>query len=244
MNKMIIFILLAILAGSYSCVPATKKRTATTENGSLPEEAEIIVSGKTKKLSEFVPGKYRIFEEIYGDLNKDGVDDCVLIIKDTDKENFVTDEYQGELDRNRRGIVILFDKGGSYEVVLENKDCFSSENEDGGVYYAPELSVEIAEKGNLYIHYSHGRYGWWRYTFRYQNNDFELIGFDSSSNRGPLIERMTSINFLTKKKQVSVNTNEDAENGKDQFEETWEDIEIKSLVKLSEIVDFDEESYF
>jgi hypothetical protein len=223
-NKLITLVLLATAAGS--CGQATKNQTASAE--------------KTEKFSEFVPAGYRIFEEIYGDLNKDGVDDCVLIIKDTNKENFVNDEYRGELDRNRRGIVILFGKGGYYEVVLENKDCFSSENEDGGVYFAPELSVEITKKGSLCIHYAHGRYGWWRYTFRYQNNDFELIGFDNSSDRGPVTEGMTSINFLTKKKKVSINTNADAESGEEQFEVTWEDIGIESLVKLSEIGDFDD----
>jgi hypothetical protein len=50
---------------------------------------------------------------------------------------------------------------------------------------------------------------------------------------------MTSINFLTKKKKVSINTNASAESGEEQFEVTWENIEIESLMKLSEIGGFD-----
>jgi hypothetical protein len=138
----------------------------------------------------------------------------------------------------------LFSKNDQYELVIKNYDCFSSENEDGGVYLPPELSIEI-KKGNLYIHYGHGRYGYWHYTFRHQNSDFELIGYDGSSNRGPVTQYVTSINFLTKKKLTRDNLNKDKENSheeyvEDDFVDTWENIIIEKLLKLSEIKDFDE----
>ena len=194
--------------------------------------------------ADFLPEGYAVFEEITGDLNKDGIDDCVLIIKGTDKSQIITDEYRGQLDRNRRGIIVLFKKNDGYELAVKNYDCFSSENEDGGVYMAPELYIKI-EKGNLYVHYAHGRYGSSKYTFRYQNSDFELIGYDESSCRGPLIESETSINFSTKKKLRKVNTNENSEgNGDEVFKETWTNINIDSLIKLSEIKDFDELSMY
>lgn len=188
--------------------------------------------------SDFIPKGYVIFEKINGDLNKDGIEDCVLIIKGTDKSKIITDQYRGKLDRNRRGIIILFNKKGLYKLVVRNDNCFSSENEDGGVYFAPELSVEI-KKGNLYIHYGHGRYGYWQYTFRHKNLDFELIGYDAS-NGGTVINSETSINFLTNKKQEKVNTNQNAKGGDEVFKETWKNIKINRLVKLSEIKDFDE----
>jgi hypothetical protein len=186
-----------------------------------------------------LPKGYVIFEKINGDLNKDGIEDCVLVIKGTDTSKVVTDEYRGKLDRNRRGIIVLFDKKDHYELAVKNYDCFSSENEDGGVYFPPELTIEI-KKGNLFINYGHGRYGYWQYTFRHQNSDFELIGYDESSDRGPVVDSKTSINFLTKKKQRKVNTNENAEGGDEAFKETWKSINVKRLIKLSEIKDFDE----
>jgi hypothetical protein len=193
-----------------------------------------------KELTEFLPEGYVIFDKIYGDLNKDGIEDSVIIIKGTDKNNIIKDEYRGELDRNRRGIIVLFNKKGSYELGVKNYDCFSSENEDGGVYFAPELSVEI-KKGNLYVHYAHGRYGYWRYTFRFQNSDFELIGYDESDNFGPITNAQTSINFLTKKKLHRINTNQNAEtDGEEVFKETWTKIKVDKFIKLSEIKDFDE----
>ena len=186
----------------------------------------------------FIPRGYILFDTMYGDLNKDSLEDCVLLIKGTDKANIIKDEYRGELDRNRRGIIILFKKKDGYELAVKNYDCFSSENEDGGVYYPPELTVEL-HKGKLSIHYTHGRYGYWSYTFRYQNLDFELIGYDESRG-GAVTESMTSINFLTKKKQVQVNVNEKAEGGDEVFKETIKKISVTKLIKLSEIKDFDE----
>ena len=174
---------------------------------------------------------------INGDLNKDGLEDCILIIKGTDKRKIINDKYNGELDRNRRGIIVLFKKNGRYEMVVRNNDCLSSENEDGGVYFPPDLYVAI-EMGNLKVNYGHGRYGHWSYTFRFQNSDFELIGYDRS-NGGAVTNSETSINFLTKRKLEKVNLYKNTEEGDEVFKETWKDIQVNRLIKLSEIEDFD-----
>jgi hypothetical protein len=188
--------------------------------------------------NEFVPPGYVVFEETRGDLNKDNQEDYVFIIKGTDKKNIVTDNDRGELDLNPRGIIIAFKNNGKYELALENRHCFSSENEDGGVYFAPELDVSI-EKGNLLVHYAHGRYGYWNYNFRYQHADFELIGYNSSQRRGPIEERFTSINFSTKKMLTKVNVNQDAEGGDEIFKESWKRFSLPKPIKLRDIVLFD-----
>lgn len=236
-----VFIILLIV--NYGCSKTPKKQTLNESKRNLnpalkPQKENTIIDIK-KEPADFLPNGYVIFEKSYGDLNKDGVDDCILIIKKTDQSKIITDEYRGKLDRNRRGIIILFKKNEGYELASKNYDCFSSENEDGGVYYAPELSVS-AEKGNLYIHYAHGRYGYWSYTFRYKNPDFELIGYDESSNTGPVINSETSINFLTGKKLIKVNVNEGAESGEEKFENTWSKLKSLNNFNLSEIKDFDE----
>ena len=196
--------------------------------------------GQIKKLTDpisFIPKKYVIFEKVFGDLNMDGLPDCVLIIKGTDKTKIINDEYRGKLDRNRRGIIVLFKKNDHYDLATKNYDCFSSENEDGGVYFPPELSVEI-KKGKLYVTYGHGRYGYWGYTFRFQKSDFELIGYDES-NGAVVISSETSINYLTKIKATKKNINENAEGGDEVFKKTNKKIQVKKLIKLSEIKDFD-----
>lgn len=192
--------------------------------------------------TDFLPEGFVVFEKINGDLNKDGVEDCVLIIKGTDSNKIITDEYRGQLDRNRRGIIVLFKKNDYYELAIKNYDCFSSENEDGGVYFAPELSVEI-KNGKLYAHYTHGRYGYWTYTFKFRNSDFELIGYDAGYRSNFVFDCVTfdeeSINFLSKKKLVK-KALKVASDGKERYKETWKNLSVSKLIKLSEISDFDE----
>ncbi|WP_448907280.1 hypothetical protein [Hoylesella shahii] len=193
---------------------------------------------KTNPL-EFIPNGYELFSRTEGDLNKDGKPDVVLMIKGTDKSKWVDDEYRGRLDRNRRGLIILFKRDGGYELIAENDECFSSENEDGGVYYAPELSLEI-NKNTLVLHYAHGRYGYWQYIFRYQNNDFELIGYYGSSNRGPIVLYITDVNFSTRTCVYKENINADDDEAEEEFKVKTIKFKRKNLIKLTEITDFDE----
>ncbi|KAA5533378.1 hypothetical protein F0919_12610 [Taibaiella lutea] len=241
MNKYLFFIgIMLIILGNSSCNNSKNNQRTKHDNNLLDKDLEKANATiePTGPLSDFLPKGYVTFDTIYGDLNKDGSDDCILIIKGTDKSKIVKDENRGELDRNRRGIIILFNKNGNYESVVKNYSCFSSENEDGGNYYAPELSVEV-DKGNLYIRYAHGRYGYWSYTFRFQNSDFELIGYDASDNFGPVVNTEVSINYLTKKKLTKENTNTNAEGGDEVFKESMQKIEVQQLMKLSDIEDFD-----
>lgn len=203
-----------------------------------PLTAEQIKLEKDKvKYKAYVPKTYHLFEAVEGDFNKDGLNDLVLIVKATDPSQWVNHEYRGKLDRNRRGIIVLFNQKGSYKKVIDNLSCFSSENEEGGVYFASDLWFEI--KNNvLNINYAHGRYGAWGYSFRLEKNDMRLIGYDDTNNHGPYIESQTSINFLTAKKLERKNMNQDPE-GDPRFKETWSKINVKPIF-LSEIKNFDE----
>jgi hypothetical protein len=149
----------------------------------------------------FISKGVEVFEKISGDLNKDGIEDWVLLIKGSDKNKNITHKIRRQLDLNRMGIIALFFKNGNYELASHNYDCFSSEDDYSGVYFAPELSVEI-KNGNLIVHYSHGRYGYWKYTFRFQNSDFELIGYDEGYKSDFESDWVTfdesSIDFLSK----------------------------------------------
>lgn len=237
------FLFLAI----QGCGDSDSNKEPADENSSTtdaPKNDSVAQPEVHQDLAELVPEGFSIFDKIYGDLNKDGISDTVFIVKEINPDNIVDDEYQGKLDRNRRGIIIFLSENNTWKLAIKNMDCFSSENEDGGVYFAPELGVNI-RKGNLYVNYGHGRYGNWGYTFRMKNDDFELIGYDSSDNYGPRVDRETSINFLTSKKLVRTNTNEGGEgNGDEVFEEEWTTVEAKALLKLSKIGDFDGLSFY
>lgn len=188
--------------------------------------------------SSLVPKGFHVTETIRGDLNQDGQDDVVLLVKASDPADIVTDKFGERVDRNLRGLVIAFRDHNGYRLALKNPTCFSSEHEDGGVYYAPELSVSV-ERGSLVLHYSHGRYGYWRYTFKYQHGDFTLIGYDRSVDRGPVVETFTSINLSTGKKLKKVNMNSEVPDADERFVEHWSWIVVTKPILLSEIASID-----
>lgn len=192
-----------------------------------------------QRITDFIPKGYKLFEKISGDLNKDGLEDCVLIIKATRKDGFVKDFKDEVVDRNRRGIIILFTEKDGYKLASKNYNCFSSENEDGGVYFSPELGV-IIKDSKLYLHYYHGRYGYWEYCFRYQDSDFMLIGYESIGSHGPTVLGKVSINFLTGVRYDDDNINKYDDDAEEKFVRKVIKLKKEPLKKLSEIDDFDE----
>ena len=187
----------------------------------------------------FIPENYVLYQKYDTDLNKDGIEDCILIIKNTKKEHVVVNRQDKTVDRNRRGIIVLFKKKNTYQLVDRNIDCFYSENEDGGVYYAPQLSVET-DDGDIILNYEHGRYGSWNYRFRFINDSYKLIEYNGTSLFGPITRSETIINFLTKEKLFKENINEDDEGNDEIFKETKSIISIEQIIKLSEIKDFED----
>lgn len=239
------FISISFLASSLVIMLLGCNQSSDSESGEKNQSEEKKEENKVdekeipKMPEDFIPDGSILFEKISGDLNKDGLEDVVIITKQTDTSRIVQDEYLGELDRNRRGIIVAFKKGEGYDLIVQNDTCFSSENEDGGVYFPPELMVEIGD-GKLFMHYAHGRYGFWRYTFRLKEDDFELIGYDQSDHQGPILHYSYSYNFLTGKKLTKENVNFYSENPQDEvFKETWETIANNKRLLLSEIEDFD-----
>ncbi len=72
---------------------------------------------------------------------------------------------------------------------------------------------------------------------------FYLIGYDAGYKSNSISDWITfdeeSINFLSKKKMIK-EIIKVATDGKETFKETWENLSVSRLIKLSEIKDFDE----
>ena len=214
----------------------------TTSKQGLVQNSERLATAPKMELKkdpkEFVPKGYTLFQQYKGDLNKDGKPDVVLMIKGTEESKWVDDENRGRLDRNRRGLIILFKRKNGYEQIIRNDTCFSSENEDGGIYDAPELELYII-KNTLHIYFAHGRYGCWNYIFRYQNNDFELIGYYHNRRIRLVTYYNLDINFSTRTRVYEENLNADDDEKEERFKVTKSKIRRKKLIKLSEIADID-----
>lgn len=207
----------------------------------MAADVELVEQQQLKKdrvlYKHHLPQGFSLFQAVKGDLNQDGRDDVVLIVKGTDPKQWMNNQFQERVDRNRRGIIVLLNHQGQYQPFTQNLNAFSSENEDGGVYFPPELWIEI-KNNKLKINYAHGRYGGWGYTFRIEAQDMRLIGYDSASHFGPLVQRENSINFLTQKRLERINTHEDAER-EPIFKEVWTKVNTTPIY-LSKIKDFDE----
>ena len=208
--------------------------------GTAAGAAEQPASPAASSPAAFIPYGFVVVEDIRGDLNNDGQADRVYLVKGTDPGRFVQHPDRGRLDRNRRGLVIVFIKGDRQELALSHPTCFSSENEDGGVYVAPELGIEI-RRGKLEVAYGHGRYGYWSYSFRHKNGAFELIGHDSASHRGPVVLREVSMNLLTGRARLRVNVDPTADVMAEQrLKESWTSFAVPPPIRLREIDDFDQ----
>ncbi len=192
-------------------------------------------------IKKYIPENWKIIQKIKGDLNKDQKDDLVLIIEETDATKLLKNDGLGadSLNTNPRGILVFFNDNNKYTLISKNlKGFIPSENSvENSCLEDPLNSVEI-EKNILIINFNYWlSCGSWyvnnaTYKFRYQNNSFELIGFDHFEfHRASGKKSEMSINFLTKKKS---NTTGNEFKDDVQSKTNWEKIEINKLYKLKE----------
>jgi hypothetical protein len=139
--------------------------------------AQTVLSNKVvqKDWRSFIPKGYDTLVTEKGDLNKDAVDDLVLVLKHSDEEKQNIDSI------NPRLLLILFKQQNGYVFGGSSKTAILC-HECGGIYGDPFMNVNIT-KGVLKI-YHYGGSSWrWGYThkYRYDKNAFYLIGKTESS---------------------------------------------------------------
>ena len=177
---------------------------------------------KATKVEDFIPKGWKKFIVKKGDLNKDKIDDIVLLIQKNDPKNFRNAEsgymYMPIENADFNPIIVLVllkDTNSQYNLVAKNDKGFivsegKAHEEVLEELYSPnfdeDLSDSISIKNNtLRIHtfYEFVRgMSSTEYVFRYQNNRFELIGLEVNDGgvSGDYLESNNySINFSTKK---------------------------------------------
>jgi len=193
-----------------------------------------------KSYLEYVPKNWKIISTTKGDLNKDGIEDLVLVIQKNDASNRIKNESLGPkiLDINPREILIFFkDKSGNYILIDKNtKGFIPSENSVITPCLSDPFDRESIVNNILILDfnywYSCGTYfvSNISYKFRYQNNNFELIGVEQSQfSRSTGEQRDMSINFSIKKKEETTGLNMFHEN---KPIATRSSIQIAELFKL------------
>lgn len=173
-------------------------------------------------------------KEAIGDLNKDGIKDLVVLTKPNFKENMKTRDDGYVYNFNQYIVAIYFGQTeGSFQLWKQYKELFPADDEWSSV----DVEVSITERGTLNIDTdffaSAGTYGTSRtkYTYRYQNEDFFLIGRESTEmmrNTGEITT--VSENYLTWKRQtIKDNAFEDVVK-----KETWSKLTKTPLEKLGD----------
>ena len=200
-----------------------------------------------QSVNSFVPKNWELIYKTSGDLNNDSIEDAAIIIEEKSLSNYKANKALGvdTLNLNPRTLLILFGIG---------KDKFRLADKNSSNFIPGENSEEIPcledplaeskgieiKNGVLFIQFNYwSSCGSWytndcKYTFRFQDNEFKLIGFDiSSRHRSTGSEESTSINFLTKKKISTTGGNAfNEENNNPNSKKSK--LEIKDLVKLRE----------
>jgi len=137
-------------------------------------------------------------------LNKDGIDDLALVLHENNPENFVPIITEDGTDTNPRILAILFgNKNGAYDLITQNYTVIPRYT--GWSPYMHDLPVNVhIVRGTLQVSWSESKPSVEsneRYTFRWQNKRFELIGYDTEGNSRSDYEWATSINFSTRTRQ-------------------------------------------
>ena len=188
---------------------------------------------KANKVEEFIPKGWKTLIIKKGDLNKDKIEDIVLVIQKNDPKNFRKAEspfYMPIDNANFNPIIMLVlfkNKNSQYKLVAKNEDGFivSEGKSHEEVLQILEDSNPISIKNNtlkIRTYFEAIRaVDSTEYIFRYQNNRFELIGLEAKSygTSGSYMEDdIYSINFSTKKLEKYISM-EDMTSGKTVKEE-------------------------
>jgi hypothetical protein len=166
-----------------------------------------------------LPG-WKVQKRAEGDLNGDGRSDVVLVLQKTDPKLVVEnkDNTGWTMDSNPRRLLVAFARPeGGYALVAQNSTLiprWTEASQDDN--FGEEGKLGIARGAFTVVEYYFANQGGWdtgtvSYTFRWQNDRFELIGAESDNlkrNTGGTVH--SSVNYMTRKVVVTTHGDTDA----------------------------------
>jgi hypothetical protein len=189
---------------------------------------------------DIVPRGWSIIDSASGHLNKDKIRDVALVLQLIDSVELITDE-SGYLDTTitrPRMLAILFGAMGKHRFKLQHQSNTFILRHDTPYMDDPFDGLRIDDDVlaiNFRFWYSWG--SWWTtevmYKFRFQQNEFTLIGFESNSfHRATMESKAYSINFLTRKYKITVG--KEGEGGEDDYKQNieWKTFKLDPLKTL------------
>jgi hypothetical protein len=167
--------------------------------------------------------------EVTGDLNKDGLPDKVIVEQDTLNENA---PYRLQ--------VFFKDSNGQFKLVATSTKIIEPQYPDGrgGYRTGNGFSDVTIKNGVVRVNFELLR-GYYEHKFRFQNGNFELIGFSKLYSDGQGISESIDFNLSTGiriEKSVRYDTDKVVSNKTNK-------ILIRPLPKLQDVVPMENELY-
>lgn len=179
---------------------------------SFPSFGEVNLSKYGNSIEDLIPKGWNTLSSAFGDLNKDGMEDLAFVIQGTDPQYLLSNEGLGteKVNLNTRVLAIYFKDAQSekFEKQVQSNEFILLK--ESPTMDEPFEGIEITKNGVLKINFRlWSSAGTWSmsndtYQFRYQNNHFTLIGYDSyEGNRASGDTIDYSMNFLTRKMSIT-----------------------------------------
>lgn len=145
--------------------------TNTNANDVVLESDKTSLGSDEQKYNEeeFMPKGYQSVKEARGDLNKDGIEDLVII---ADEVTSNEDDFP-----NRQLLILFKDSDGKYKLSAKSDKAVLKQGEGGVVERDPLIDMKI-ENGVLTFYYWGGSRERWNstYKFRFESGKWYLIG--------------------------------------------------------------------
>ncbi|WP_316794561.1 hypothetical protein [Pedobacter frigoris] len=181
-----------------------------------------VLNPQGKTIKSLAPTQWKAVDSVYGDLNNDKIEDLAVIyefyaaVKENRAYGDNTTELITEIQKPRI-LAIYFKSGRNYRLSTQNNN-FILRSEEGGAMGDPLRPLKIADN-KLTLSFEGGGNWRWKlsYTFRHQNNDWQLTkanNFAYHNSSGEMNDKQ--YDFVNKKRVVISGTieNKNANNEK------------------------------
>lgn len=195
------------------------------------------VTKEGKSVEYFIPKDWKLLQTAVGDLNKDGLEDTVIVVENI---NYKMDDgsFCNNFSCPRSMLILLQTKGGSYKLSIKSDKAILLAGE-GGIFGDPFEGLKI-DNGSLLINFYGGSAWRWSYSyrFRYQDNGWFLIWAASNNyfNVADCVDKSVDYDFLANRKKEIVSSNWEDWDSQDSKpcsrEEKWYDINGANLINL------------
>jgi hypothetical protein len=170
-------------------IVTNQSHEATTPEIAVPEPIELEVidpesatleAERGDNVDVLVPEGWHIVhsfedkpQQVDGDLNQDGISDIALVIE----EDRVVDAEDAEDSAPSRSLIVAFGKENLTYILSIKADKAILKADEGGIWGDPFVGISI-DRGSLLIDFYGGSSWRWygTYRFRYQDNDWFMIG--------------------------------------------------------------------